>query len=63
LIALPIPAVLASFPNTALSFIRVAIFFLQGKLVIYDSDAKASACAAYFDRLLSKMFGTSLALC
>jgi hypothetical protein len=41
LMALPTPTVFASFPNIALSFIRVAMFFLQEKLVNFDRNANS----------------------
>ena len=60
-IALPMPTVLASFPNMALSFIRVAIFFLQANVTMSQDEAEDSS--ANLERLLSTMLGTSLTLC
>jgi hypothetical protein len=42
LIALPMPTVFASFPNIALSFIKMAMFFLQQGSVMHDEGAKES---------------------
>ncbi len=45
-IALPMPTVLASFPNMALSFIRVAIFFLQANVTMSQDEAEDSSVGA-----------------
>jgi hypothetical protein len=44
LMALLMHTVLASFPNKALSFIRVAICFLQENVTISENDAEGSCC-------------------